>query len=111
MKRISSLVIILMVMIATSQGLHAASKMRFEILEEAIETDSYGLRLSGNGKGHMSGKNCDTCPEWRVNIVRESVLIKAGVEVPISKLLLERNKSLVILYEPETRNVTRIIWQ
>jgi hypothetical protein len=78
-------------------------------IEEAIE--AYDLRINtyGGGSGHVMVRSCKSCKPERLLITPSTTISVKGVAVPLDRTVRQHDAGGVVIFNPETRQVVRVI--
>lgn len=75
-----------------------------------IETELQNIRLSDDGTGVVKNVYCSGCDFKIVNITPSSKATYRGVEVSILEVRRQKDKVIMVSFNPETQEVQYIRW-
>lgn len=91
----------------------SASAADFEILEDAVETNTVSVSIPTDSKGSIAVRACGTCPTILLRLTEESTYRIGESEVAFEEFASyvsdAGKRNLTILYTPKSRKITRLL--
>lgn len=81
-----------------------------EPVEEGVEAMALFVRVDPQGRGHVSGRECDDCDERRFAVSPTTRYTREGVDVGVAELRAHNGQPATIIYNLKSGLATRIIW-
>ena len=79
-------------------------------LEEAAEIEELEILTQGTSAGVIYGRICDDCELLRLNVGAGTRITRQRTVLTLEQAAAVRDKGATVLFDPATRNVTRIIF-
>lgn len=79
-------------------------------LEDAIEARSVELRQGPGGTLTAVVRQCDRCPEIRLEVARDARAYQGGREVELERAARLVGENVVVFFTVKDRKVSRITW-
>lgn len=88
----------------------APAQAILEPVEEGLEAMRLIVRVDAQGRGHVSGRECEDCPERRFEVTHATRYTRDGVDVGVAELRAHNGEPATIIYNLKSGLATRILW-
>lgn len=87
----------------------AAAEGGLRHLEYAAEAESLDIFVVDDSRARINARRCDYCELLTLTVDAQTRILMDGVQVTVQDAERVRNDGATVLFDPETRRVTRIL--
>ncbi len=109
MKKIISTFFYLSLLMLPLSG-QAESESEFTVIDEAIEVTSIRIDLNDSLEGYAIVKRCPSCADLKLKIDGTTQVTNQGKTIPLFKVKHIKADFALVVYDPKTKQVKRIVW-